>query len=454
MASTVLYAEHEGPPLWVRIWQASDSAGTMVELTGAVWRRIRPQGSQTEPGVKTGSSESVGVQHVHEAQPPRIEVQVHEPGRPVPVLGRRSARSRPPRPGPGGTSLPDKSSAHIGILLDGTEAARDRPASGGGRDGRRGAAGAGPITSTARSRSTASALSARTARATRSSSRAAGARRGGELERIDHQQLAPGDHVERPIATSSKSAPSSGRTSSGACRSRSAAAPTAARAASSSRPCRRSSTEARPSIASARSSTPLGTHLPREVQRGYLRGRGPDRDAQSQRRLPAADIAGQHHQILAPQSARQHPIERGKAGGTVSAARRRPTADRSGRPAFPASSPSRGRRVSVGRGMAEYKLSPLICGFACAQPAAWRPRALSRFGPPVSRAGATSWLSTWAAVSGLTSRSWLTAAASARRSGGGMVRLESRCSRACTRRRWARSGRRRVHAAGPGRPAP
>jgi hypothetical protein len=31
-----LYAEHDGPPLWVRIWKASDRPGTMVELTGAV----------------------------------------------------------------------------------------------------------------------------------------------------------------------------------------------------------------------------------------------------------------------------------------------------------------------------------------------------------------------------------------------------------------------------------
>ncbi len=34
-SSTVLYAEHNGPPLWVRIWKLGDR-GTMVELTGAV----------------------------------------------------------------------------------------------------------------------------------------------------------------------------------------------------------------------------------------------------------------------------------------------------------------------------------------------------------------------------------------------------------------------------------
>jgi hypothetical protein len=33
--STVLYAEHNGPPLWVRIWKLGDR-GTMIELTGAV----------------------------------------------------------------------------------------------------------------------------------------------------------------------------------------------------------------------------------------------------------------------------------------------------------------------------------------------------------------------------------------------------------------------------------
>lgn len=34
--AVALYAEQDGPPLWVRIWPTSDSAGTMVELTGAV----------------------------------------------------------------------------------------------------------------------------------------------------------------------------------------------------------------------------------------------------------------------------------------------------------------------------------------------------------------------------------------------------------------------------------
>jgi hypothetical protein len=34
--STALYAEQNGPPLWVRIWKATDRPGTMVQLTGAV----------------------------------------------------------------------------------------------------------------------------------------------------------------------------------------------------------------------------------------------------------------------------------------------------------------------------------------------------------------------------------------------------------------------------------
>ncbi len=34
--SVALYAEQDGPPLWVRIWPTSDSAGTMVELSGAL----------------------------------------------------------------------------------------------------------------------------------------------------------------------------------------------------------------------------------------------------------------------------------------------------------------------------------------------------------------------------------------------------------------------------------
>jgi hypothetical protein len=34
--STSLYAEQDGPPLWVRIWKSEDQPGTMVQLTGAM----------------------------------------------------------------------------------------------------------------------------------------------------------------------------------------------------------------------------------------------------------------------------------------------------------------------------------------------------------------------------------------------------------------------------------
>jgi hypothetical protein len=34
--TVVLYAEQEGPPIWVRVWPSTDRAGTMVQLAGAV----------------------------------------------------------------------------------------------------------------------------------------------------------------------------------------------------------------------------------------------------------------------------------------------------------------------------------------------------------------------------------------------------------------------------------
>ncbi len=34
--SVALYAEQDGRPLWVRVWPTSDSAGTMVQLSGAL----------------------------------------------------------------------------------------------------------------------------------------------------------------------------------------------------------------------------------------------------------------------------------------------------------------------------------------------------------------------------------------------------------------------------------
>jgi hypothetical protein len=32
----ILYAERDGPPIWISVWPTTDSAGTMVQLAGAV----------------------------------------------------------------------------------------------------------------------------------------------------------------------------------------------------------------------------------------------------------------------------------------------------------------------------------------------------------------------------------------------------------------------------------
>ena len=34
--SVALYAEQNGPPMWVRIWKPAGQSGTMIQLTGAV----------------------------------------------------------------------------------------------------------------------------------------------------------------------------------------------------------------------------------------------------------------------------------------------------------------------------------------------------------------------------------------------------------------------------------
>ena len=33
--ATLMYAEQDGPPLWVRIWPAGNGSGSMIQLTGA-----------------------------------------------------------------------------------------------------------------------------------------------------------------------------------------------------------------------------------------------------------------------------------------------------------------------------------------------------------------------------------------------------------------------------------
>jgi hypothetical protein len=51
--STALYAEQDGPPLWVRIWKLGDR-GTMVELTGAVVDTAKSKHPGPQP-VKRGT---------------------------------------------------------------------------------------------------------------------------------------------------------------------------------------------------------------------------------------------------------------------------------------------------------------------------------------------------------------------------------------------------------------
>jgi hypothetical protein len=49
---TALYAEHDGPPLWVRIWPAADGPGTMVQLTGAVLEKDSAAGKAPDTSGK------------------------------------------------------------------------------------------------------------------------------------------------------------------------------------------------------------------------------------------------------------------------------------------------------------------------------------------------------------------------------------------------------------------
>ncbi len=51
--STVLYAEQNGPPLWVRIWKPA-RGGTMVELTGAVVDSTKSKRTGSAPVRKPG----------------------------------------------------------------------------------------------------------------------------------------------------------------------------------------------------------------------------------------------------------------------------------------------------------------------------------------------------------------------------------------------------------------
>ena len=44
----MLYAEQDGPPIWISVWPTTDSAGTMVQLAGAVLAKDSAKAA-TEP---------------------------------------------------------------------------------------------------------------------------------------------------------------------------------------------------------------------------------------------------------------------------------------------------------------------------------------------------------------------------------------------------------------------
>lgn len=58
--SVVLYAEQNGPPMWVRIWKTGDQPGTIVQLTGAVIARdsVKTRGKSDTSSQRRGSKRS------------------------------------------------------------------------------------------------------------------------------------------------------------------------------------------------------------------------------------------------------------------------------------------------------------------------------------------------------------------------------------------------------------
>jgi hypothetical protein len=48
--SVMLYAEQDGPPIWIKIWPTSDKLGTLVELSGAVVAK-RTDSTPTKPAM-------------------------------------------------------------------------------------------------------------------------------------------------------------------------------------------------------------------------------------------------------------------------------------------------------------------------------------------------------------------------------------------------------------------
>lgn len=54
--SVVLYAEQDGPPMWVRMWPTSDKQGTVIELTGAVVGKMIDSAKADMPRAKTSGN--------------------------------------------------------------------------------------------------------------------------------------------------------------------------------------------------------------------------------------------------------------------------------------------------------------------------------------------------------------------------------------------------------------
>jgi len=52
----ILYAEQDGPPIWISVWPTTDSAGTMVQLAGAVLAKDSMKaGIESAPSPKSKS---------------------------------------------------------------------------------------------------------------------------------------------------------------------------------------------------------------------------------------------------------------------------------------------------------------------------------------------------------------------------------------------------------------
>ena len=52
----IFYAEQDGPPIWISVWPTTDSAGTMVQLAGAVLAKDSVRaGTERTPAPKSKS---------------------------------------------------------------------------------------------------------------------------------------------------------------------------------------------------------------------------------------------------------------------------------------------------------------------------------------------------------------------------------------------------------------